>query len=57
LFTEIVSYPRPKIPSNLPKAKARPGSEVASAKSWPLTLRSPIWKTSFDTNPLSAPDP
>jgi len=30
-LTEIVSYPNPRIPSNRPKAKARPGSSVASA--------------------------
>src|SRR5579862_3269491 len=30
----MVSYPNPRIPSNRPNAKARPGSSVASANNW-----------------------
>ena len=41
----------------LPKAKARPGSFVASAKSMPFTVRSPIVKTSFETKPSMEPEP
>lgn len=35
--------------THLPKAKARPGSLVASAKSWPSIVKSPIVMTSWET--------
>ena len=41
----------------MPNANARPGSEVASAKSWLLTVRSPIRSTSFETKPSMLPEP
>ena len=56
-FTEMVSYARPRIPSNLPKAKASPGSLVASAKSWCLMARSPMTTVSCETKPSSEPEP
>lgn len=43
--------------TNLPKAKARPGSVNASAKSWPLMTRSPIVNVSWDTMPVMEPEP
>lgn len=44
-------------PSNLPKAKARPGSLVDSAKSWSLTVRSPMVMTSRSMIPSRLPEP
>lgn len=41
----------------LPNANAKPGSFVASAKSWCLMLRSPIFKVSWDTKPSIEPEP
>lgn len=43
--------------THFPKAKARPGSLVASAKSKFLTVRSPIVRTSRDTKPSIEPEP
>ena len=47
----------PKGVTHLPKAKARPGSLVASAKSIPFTVRSPILKSSLETKPSMEPEP
>lgn len=47
----------PKRATHLPKANARPGSLVASAKSIPFTLRSPMVKTSLETKPSIEPEP
>ena len=41
----------------LPKAKAKPGSLVASAKSWFLMVMSPMVKTSRETKPSMEPEP
>lgn len=43
--------------TNLPKANARPGSLVASAKSWCLMVKSPITRLSFETKPSMEPEP
>ena len=43
--------------THLPKAKARPGSLVASAKSWPLMVMSPMVSTSLETKPSMEPLP
>lgn len=42
---------------HFPKAKASPGSLVASAKSCPSIERSPIWRRSLETNPSMEPEP
>jgi hypothetical protein len=43
--------------TNFPKAKARPGSLVASAKSWPLMVKSPMARVSWETKPSMEPEP
>jgi hypothetical protein len=47
----------PKGATHFPKANARPGSLVASAKSMPFTVRSPMLKTSLETKPSIEPEP
>lgn len=56
-LTEMVSYAMPMIPSNLPKAKASPGSLVASAKSCLLMVMSLMVMVSWQTKPSSEPEP
>jgi hypothetical protein len=56
-LTEIVSYPSPKIPSNLPKANANPGSSVASANNWSSTFIPANLRVSELTKPLRLPLP
>ena len=43
--------------THLPNANARPGSLVASAKSMPFTVRSPMLKASLETKPSIEPEP
>jgi hypothetical protein len=43
--------------TNFPKAKVRPGSLVASAKSWLLMFKSPMVRVSWETNPSMEPEP
>lgn len=53
----IRGFKGPKRATHLPKANARPGSLVASAKSMPCTVRSPMAKTSLETKPSIEPEP
>ena len=56
-MTAMVSQPMPRMPSNLEKRNAMPGSLVASAKTWFL-ISSPAHVTvSDDRNPESDPLP
>ena len=56
-LTEMVGYPRPMMPSNLPATNAIPGSFTASAKRTLGTETSPTVTVSCETHPESDPDP